>query len=46
MSLVKVKEYLKRYNADDRVIVLDESSASVKEAAHALNTSEERLQSL
>lgn len=40
MSLVKVKEYLKRYNADDRVIVLDESSASVKEAAHALNTSE------
>ena len=40
MSLVKVKEYLKRYNADNRVIVLDESSASVKEAAHALNTSE------
>lgn len=40
MSLVKVKEYLKKYDADDRVIVLDESSASVKEAAHALNTTE------
>ena len=40
MSLVKVKEYLKKYDADDRVIVLDESSASVKEAAHALNTME------
>ena len=40
MSLVKVKEYLKKYDADDRVIVLDESSASVKEAAQALNTME------
>lgn len=40
MSLVRVKEYLKKYDADDRVIVLDESSASVKEAAHALNTTE------
>lgn len=40
MSLIRVKEYLKKYDADDRVIVLDESSASVKEAAHALNTTE------
>ena len=43
MALTDVKEYLKKYNADDRVIVLDESSATVSMAAHALHTTEERI---
>ena len=43
MSYIKAKEYLKKYNADDRVIVLDESSATVSMAAHALHTTEERI---
>lgn len=43
MALNDVKEYLKKYNADDRVIVLDESSATVSMAAHALHTTEERI---
>ena len=37
MSLVKVKEYFKQYNMDKQIIVLNESSATVMEAAHALN---------
>lgn len=43
MALNDVKEYLKKYNANDRVIVLDESSATVSMAAHALHTTEERI---
>ena len=43
MALTDVKEYLRKYNADDRVIVLDESSATVSMAAHALHTTEERI---
>lgn len=43
MALNDVKEYLKKYNAYDRVIVLDESSATVSMAAHALHTTEERI---
>ncbi len=43
MALNDVKEYLKKYTADDRVIVLDESSATVSMAAHALHTTEERI---
>lgn len=43
MALNDVKEYLEKYNADDRVIVLDESSATVSMAAHALHTTEERI---
>lgn len=43
MALNDVKEYLKKYNADDRVIVLNESSATVGMAAHALHTTEERI---
>lgn len=43
MALNDVKEYLKKYNADNRVIVLDESSATVSMAAHALHTTEERI---
>lgn len=37
MSLIKVKEYFKQYNMDDQIIELNESSATVAEAAHALN---------
>lgn len=40
MSLIKVKEHLKQYGVENRIIELDESSASVKEAAHALHTTE------
>ena len=43
MALNDVKEYLKKYNADNRVIVLDESSATVSMAAHALHTTEQRI---
>lgn len=43
MVLNEVKEYLKKYNADDRVVVLNESSATVSMAAHALHTTEERI---
>ena len=38
MSLEKVKEHLKAYGADERIIILDESSATVELAAHALHT--------
>ncbi len=40
MSLIKVKEHLKQYGIENRIVELDESSASVKEAAHALHTTE------
>lgn len=43
MALNEVKEYLKKYNAEDRVVVLNESSATVSMAAHALHTTEERI---
>lgn len=43
MALNEVKEYLKKYNADDRVVVLNENSATVSMAAHALHTTEERI---
>ena len=38
MSLEKVQKYFKQYGMDDRIIVLDESSATVDLAAHALHT--------
>ena len=38
MSEIKVKEYLKKYNMDQRIIRTDKSSATVKEAAEAFNT--------
>ncbi len=40
MSLIKVKEYFKKYDIEDKIIELNESSATVAEAAHALNCSE------
>lgn len=40
MSFIKVKEYLKKYNLEDRIMEFDVSSATVKEAAIALGCSE------
>lgn len=43
MSIEKVKEYLKSFDKDSDVIELDESSATVSLAAHALGTAPERI---
>lgn len=40
MAIDKVKEYFKKYNIENRIIELSASSATVKEAAEALNTEE------
>lgn len=40
MSILKVREYLKKYELDDKIMEFDVSSATVKEAALALNSSE------
>lgn len=37
MSVELVREYLKDYGLEESIITLEESSASVEEAAHALN---------
>ena len=37
MSLVKAKEYLKKFGLDKNVIEFSESTATVREAAEALN---------
>ena len=37
MSLVKAKEYLKKFGLDKNVIEFSKSTATVKEAAEALN---------
>ena len=33
MSYIKAKEYLKKYNLEDRIMEFDESSATVHEAS-------------
>lgn len=43
MSLVKVKEYFKNFNMEDRIIELDVSSATVPLAAKALNCEEKEI---
>ena len=43
MSAAKVKEYLKKYNMDNRIITVPTTSATVKEAAEALGTEEARI---
>lgn len=40
MAIEQVKEYLKKYNMEDRIIELTTSSATVKEAAESLGTEE------
>lgn len=43
MSITSVKNHLKKYNKDKDIIILNESSATVLEAANALNTLPERI---
>ena len=43
MSRERVKEYLKKYNMDNRIITVEGISATVKEAAEELGTKEERI---
>lgn len=43
MSLNKVKKYFKEYNIDNRIIELNESSATVALAALALGIEEDRI---
>ena len=40
MSLTKVREYLKKYGMDNKIVEFDVSSATVKEAAEAINCTE------
>ena len=40
MSLVKAKEYLKQYGLENKIMEFDVSSATVKEAAKAINCKE------
>ena len=43
MSFIKAKEYLKKFNLEDRIMEFDVSSATVKEAALALNCDEDEI---
>lgn len=43
MAIDKVREYFKKYNMDDRIKEFDVSSATVEEAAKALNTERKRI---
>ncbi|WMJ77602.1 MULTISPECIES: YbaK/EbsC family protein [unclassified Sedimentibacter] len=43
MSLEKVSEYLKKYNKDNDILIMDESTATVELAAKALGTKEARI---
>lgn len=43
MSLVKAKEYLKKYGLENKIMEFDVSSATVAEAAKAINCKEEEI---
>lgn len=43
MSLINVKEYFKNYNIENRILEFKQSTATVKEAAEALGTIEDRI---
>ena len=43
MSFIKAKDYLKNYNLEDRILEFDISSATVSEAAIAINCKEEDI---
>lgn len=43
MSLNRVKDYLKKYDMDKRIIEVNESTATVELAAKALGTEEDRI---
>lgn len=43
MSLIRAKEYLKKYNLDNEIMEFDSSSATVKEAANVLGCEEKEI---
>lgn len=43
MSITRVKEYFKKYNMEERVIELTETTATVSQAALALNCEEDMI---
>lgn len=43
MSLINVKEYFKEHNIDNRILEFKDSTATVKQAAEALGTIEDRI---
>ena len=43
MSIEKVRSYLKKYNAEDRIMEFEESSATVELAAHAVGVIPARI---
>lgn len=43
MSLVKAKEYLQKYGLEDKIMEFSVSSATVEEAAKAINCKEEEI---
>ncbi len=43
MSELKAREYLKKYNLDNAIIIMDGSTATVKEAADRLHCEEARI---
>ncbi len=43
MSLLKVRDYLRKRGLDDRIMVFDVSSATVRDASLALNCKEEEI---
>lgn len=43
MSFVKAKEYLQKYELENRIMEFDVSSATVEEAAKAINCKEEEI---
>ncbi|MEG0284226.1 MAG: YbaK/EbsC family protein [Erysipelotrichales bacterium] len=43
MSLESVKSYFRKYDMEDRIIIVHGSSATVSKAAEALGTQEERI---
>ena len=43
MSLIRAKEYLKKYGLEDRIMEFEVSSATVEEAAKAINCKEEEI---
>ena len=43
MGLIEVKEYLKKYNKDNDIIILEEKTATVTDAANALNIKEDMI---
>jgi len=43
MSLETAKKHLKKYNMEDRIMIFDTSSATVKEAAEAIHCKEQEI---